>query len=324
MVNSQRLSRIFTAAAFMASTLIAFAPGAQVASAESSEYPTIQSSGKGVTALERVSASLAIPDGTHLVPGQTRKVTVTLRNTGFNTAHHVGFTVNAPAGISISTKTAGWTCGWSKPKASWSCDASSSLVAESKTSATLIVKAHKVKNHVRETLRVTPFTTSSKSVVAATTPLTVIDTVDAVLLPRIHHKDRASGIWAHWKNGTHYETYVNEDFTYRIDVTNEGHDVFTKGERLIVSQKIHNAGRIKSVKLNRAQGKCSWNNRTIRCELTATRNADRGAQVASLDVTLAVSKKFDHMPLGPVYVRNSESGAVHRTTINMSSINRPD
>lgn len=324
MVNSQRLSRIFTAAAFMASTLIAFAPGARVASAESSEYPTIQSSGKGVTALERVSASLAIPDGTHLVPGQTRKVTVTLRNTGFNTAHHVGFTVNAPAGISISTKTAGWTCGWSKPKASWSCDASSSLVAESKTSATLIVKAHKVKNHVRDTLRVTPFTTSSKSVVAATTPLTVIDTVDAVLLPSIHHRDRKTGIWAHWKNGTHFDTYVNEDFTYRINVKNEGHDVFAVGERLTVSQKINNAGRIKSVKLNRAQGKCSWNNNTVRCELTATRNADRGAQVASIDVTLAVSKKFDHMPLGPVFVKNPESGAVHRTTINISSINRPD
>ena len=324
MFNSQRLSRIFTTSALVASTLIAFTPGAQAASIASSEYPPIKSSGNGVTASESLAASMSIPEGTHFVPGQTRKVKVTLRNTGFNTAHHVGFTVDTPSGVSISTKTPGWKCAWAAPKNAWSCDAQTSLAAESKTTATVIVRAHKAKNHVRETLRVTPFTTSSKSIVAATTPLTVIDTVDAVLLPRIQHRDRTSGVWSHWKNGTHYEAYVNEDFTYRISVANEGHDVFTSGERLVITQKINDSGRIKSIKLNRAQGKCSSNNRAIRCELTATRDAARGAQVASLDVTLEVTKKFDHMPLGSVYVRNPDSGAVHNSTINVTSINRPD
>lgn len=324
MINSQRLSRIITAATLLATSLIAFTPGAQAASSSAEEYPPVKSSGKGVTALEHLTASLSIPEGTHLNPGQTRDVKVTLRNTGFNTAHNVGFTVRTPKGVSISTKTQGWKCAWSQSKITWSCDSATSLAAESATNATLIVRAHKVKNHVRETLRITPFTTSSKTVISATTPLTVIDTADAVLLPRIHHKDRKTGIWAHWKNGTHFDAYVNEDFTYRIDVKNEGHDVFTAGERLIVTQKVNNSGRIKSVKLNRAQGKCSWNNRAVRCDLKATRNVERGAQVASLDVTLDVTKKFEHMPLGPVNVKNPESGAVHSTTINVSSVNRPD
>lgn len=325
MINSQRLSRIVITAALLATSLIAFTPGAQAASsAESDEYPPMKSSGKGVTAIERLAASMTIPEGTHFIPGQTRTVNVTLRNTGFNTAHNVGFTVNTPSGVSISTKTPGWKCAWSAEKIAWSCDSAQSLPAESNVAATLVVRAHKVKNHVRETLRVTPFTTSSKSVVAASTPLTVIDTVDAVLLPRIHHKDRSTGIWAHWKNGTHFDAYINEDFSYRVNVTNEGHDVFKTGERLIITQKVNDSGRIKSVKLNRAQGKCSWNNRTVRCDLKATRDAAPRAQVASLDITLDVTKKFDHMPLGPVIVKNPESGAVHSTAINVSSINRPD
>lgn len=273
---------------------------------------------------EKVIAEVAIPKGAMVHPGRKRAVIVELHNTGRRPAANPGVHVQVPRGVRVTTKTKNWSCGERTNKGVVTCRHAFTLAGESSEELDLVLRTTKGTPPSVSELKVTPFTSSLKKTVAKSSPFTVIDEGDPVMVPHVQHHQGAEKGWVEWVDGSVEEAFVNEDYTYRVRVRNEGYVSFPEGESIRISQKVGKGVEFKKAKVVVAGGSCDVKTKSIVCQLTSKSDIAPGKLLGSVDVTLRAHRAQEKLPLGQIKLYEPIDNGRRFAAIVMKGIHRPE
>ena len=316
--------RLFISSSILVSLVVASMPSAVSAQTVTSQIEKSQLTPQMVRppSKERLTVRTEFPKGNHVMQGQTEAMRVTLHNTGFDPAENVGFHIDTPAGTTVSTRTDNWKCSQTRFRRGYRCSLDGVMAGESDSIMRVYIKTTNDTPEGVDAVSITPFSSSAKTITADHTSFTVIDRGDAVMLPIVQHRE--GGKWKTWSDGSHHEAHVNENLTYRIVVANRGSVALDKGSEIVLSQAIDKKVPLRSVKIVSGRGTCSTANEKIRCELRATNDVQPGQRLATVDVTVAITKEYNELPLGNIFTTDSSSGARHRDAFHVKTTYRPD
>ena len=273
---------------------------------------------------ESVVAEVAIPKGAMVHPGRNRAVIVELHNTGRRPAANPGIDIQVPRGVRVTTKTKNWSCGERTNKGVVSCRHAVTIAGESSEELDLVLRTTKRTPPSVSELRVTPVTSSVKKIVSKSSPFTVIDIGDPVMMPVIQHRQGIKNRWTDWTNGAIEEAFVNEDYTYRVRVRNEGYVSFPEGESVRLSQKIGKGVEFKNVEIVAAKGSCDLEAKTIVCQLKSTSEVAPGKVLGSVDITVRTHRAQERLPLGRVKLYEPIDNGRRSVAVVMKGIHRPE
>ena len=309
-------------------SLVAFAP-ADIASAESesdgvAEQTVIDDPNYRPKSVEALTARVEMPKGATIVAGHRTTMDVVIHNTGFDDARNVGVRVKVPNGVAVRTKTEGWSCGARPGPRGYTCTRARTLANESSTDVKLILATTRDTAPSRSHVLVTPITTTKKTVTAKSVALTVLDFGDPLMVPQVQHRDKKNKKWEDWTDGGHVSAYVNEDYSYRIVVRNQGVDRLKRGSRIVVTQKVDKDTGFDEASIARAGGWCTTKLHLFTCHLYARKDVAPGAVLGEVDVLIKPKKVEDEIGLGPVVVVNPESGARKTTRVKLRAEVRPE
>lgn len=285
-----------------------------------------QEEGKGAPdfrppSTEMVTTRLELPEGNIVHPGKSRPVHAVFHNSGFDAANNFGVYVKSPKGTQVTTTSKNWSCSKEWTLKGYKCSYAKSLEGESDVDAIFTIKSFKDTPDGKEHVSVTPFTSSKKKIESQTTPYTIVDLGDAVLLPHVQHFSQNK--WKKWTDGSHVKTYAHEKYRYRIVVNNEGHETLKKGSIINLRQRIGKHVDLNSVKVALGYGTCSTKNKTVSCALRASEDIKPGAHLTSVDVTVTPRSEEERVKLGLISVTNPKSKALHSANVNLESTHRP-
>lgn len=270
---------------------------------------------------ERLSARATFPKGTVTFPGKTRPMNVTVRNTGFEAATNAGVFVESPTGTTIETDDAAWDCSETATDKGFKCDYSQDLESEEAVEVALNIRSTGATPAVAGTLVITPFTDAQKKVVSQSSPFTIVDMGDAILIPQVQHKEGSK--WEDWTDGSHVKTHVNKDFTYRVTVFNEGHDELFAGTPVAITQADGDGVTFEKVEAVEGSAECNIDSKGFSCIATPTKDVDEGDHFVTLAITVKPTKVDPRLNLGDVVVTNKNSGGTHRTAVHIDAIEPP-
>jgi hypothetical protein len=311
--------RLFLSSSILISLVAASMPSAVSAQPVAQQAPAQVSR---PVSQELLTARIEFPNGNHVMQGQTEAMRVTLHNTGFDVAENVGFHIDTPAGTTVSTRTDNWKCSQTRFRKGYRCSLDGVMEGEADSVMRVYIKTtHDTPDGV-DPVKVIPFSSSAKTITADHSSFTVVDRGDAIMLPFVQHRE--GGKWITWDNGSHHEAHVNEKLTYRIVVANRGSVALDKGQKIVLTQAIDKEVPLRSVTIESGRGTCSTSNSKIRCELRATEDVAPGKRLATVDVTVDITKEYESLPLGSIFTTDPESGARHRDTFQVKTTYRPD
>ncbi len=270
---------------------------------------------------ERLSVLLGFPKGTVTFPGKTRPIEIAVRNTGFEEATNVGVYVETPVGTTVATDSASWTCSTEATEDGFQCDYSKALKSETAANVLMNIRSNGGTEPVAGTVTVTPFTDADKEIVARTSPFTIVDMGDAILIPQVQHLE--DGKWEDWTDGSEVFTHVNQDFTYRVTVINEGHEHLAADTVVSI---VENAGEgvvFKDVSAVDGVGTCEVTSKAFNCESSSEEEIKEGEHLVTLAITVEPTKVDSRLDLGDVVVTNTESSGSHRAGVHIDSIIAP-
>lgn len=270
---------------------------------------------------ERLSARATFSKGTVTFPGKTRPMNVTVRNTGFEDATNVGVLVESPAGTTIVTDNAAWNCSETATDKGFKCDYSKDLESEEAVEVLFNIRSTGATPAVAGTLVITPFTDSEKEIDGQSSPFTIVDMGDAILIPQVQHKEGKK--WEDWTDGSHVKTHVNKDFTYRVTVFNEGHDELFAGTPVAITQADGDGVTFEKVEAVEGSASCDVNAKGFSCISTPSQDVNEGDHFVTLAVTVKPTKVDPRLNLGDVVVKNTKSGGTHRTAVHIDAIEAP-
>lgn len=319
MPNSRRLFSILAAISFLGSVVVGTAPvRAQ------SETTTSNVSASSSSNPEKLVAEVAIPKGAMVNPGRKRLVIVELHNIGMVPATNAGVNVQVPEGVRVTTKTKRWTCGDQVVNGAISCRHEGTIAGNSSEELDLVLRTTKKTPPSQSELRVTPFTSSAKVVVAKSSLFTVHDLGDPMMVPHIQHKEGSKNKWVEWTDGDIQEAYVNENYTYRVRVRNEGVVEFPEQEEIRLYQKVGKGVEFETAQIVGAKGTCDVQARVLRCTLTSTKEIAPGKILGAVDVTIQTHKAQERLPLGPVKLYEPLDKGRRHASVVMTGVHRPD
>ena len=271
---------------------------------------------------ERLSVRATFAKGTVTFPGKTRPMSITLTNTGFESANEVGVYVAAPTGTRIEALSDDWDCSDQATDEGVRCEYAENLESEESTEASFNIRSTGATPAVSGTISITPFTSSEKKITGQTTPFTIVDMGDAILIPQVQHKEGKK--WEDWTDGSHVKTHVNKDFTYRVTVFNEGHDELAVGTPVAVTQTAGSGVTFEKVDIVDGAAKCDVDAKGFKCVATPSKPVDEGDHFVTLAITVKPTKVDPRLDLGEVVVRNTESGGTHSTAVHIDAIKPPN
>lgn len=271
---------------------------------------------------ERLSARMTFTKGTVTFPGKTRPMNVDLHNSGFETATEVGVFIESPVGTTITTDNEDWDCSDVATEKGFRCEYAEELEGESDTEVLFNVRSTGATPAVAGTLTVTPFTSSVKEIVGQSSPFTIVDMGDAILIPQVQHLEGKK--WEDWTDGAKVTTHVNKDFTYRVTVYNEGHDELFAGTRVSVKQAAGQGVTFEKVEAVEGEASCDVNDSGFTCIAAPKKDVDEGDHFVTLAITVKPTKVDPRLDLGDIVVKNTESGATHRTGVHLDAIKPPN
>ena len=285
-----------------------------------------ESEGKGVpdfrpASIEMLSTRLEFPRGTVVHPGKHRSFVAVLHNSGFDTAKDFGVYVTSPSGTRVTTSQKDWTCSRTATTEGFKCSFAKDLPGETSTQVTFKVESTKLTPSGKSHLSVTPFTSSKKKIESQHSPYTVVDMGDAVMLAQVQHF--SSNRWKSWTNGKVHKSFVDEKYTYRIVVNNEGHEVLKKGSIINLRQSIGAGIDISTVKVALGYGTCGVKDKKISCALRASKDIYPKAHLTTVDVTIIPRKITERAHLKAITVTNPVTKASHSIGVNMKVVERP-
>jgi hypothetical protein len=319
-----RRIRLFISSSILVSLIAASMPSAVSAQTVTAQTEKSQSAPQMIRppSKERLTVRTEFPQGNHVMQGQTEAMRVTLHNTGFNPAENVGFHIDTPAGTTVSTRTENWKCSQTRFRKGYRCSLDGVMDGESDSVMRVYIKTTHDTPEGVDAVNIVPFSSSTKTITSDHTSFTVIDRGDAVMLPIVQHRE--GGKWKTWTDGSHHEAHVNENLTYRIVVANRGSVALDKGSEIVLSQAIDKKVPLRSVNIVSGRGSCTTANEKIRCELRATEDVQPGQRLATVDVTVAITKEYNELPLGNIFTTDPSSGARHRDAFHVKTTYRPD
>jgi hypothetical protein len=270
---------------------------------------------------ERLSVLVGFPKGTVTFPGKTRPIEIAVRNTGFEKATNVGVYVETPMGTSVTTDDSSWQCSAETTDDGFQCDYSKDLDSESATNVLMNIRSTGGTEPVSGSVTVTPFTDSEKEIIDRTSPFTIVDMGDAILIPQVQHLEK--GKWEDWIDGTEVVAHVNDDFTYRVTVINEGHENLAADTVISIIEDAGEGVVFKDVTVVDGEGTCEVTTKSFSCESSSKTEIQEGEHLVTLAVTVEPTKVDSRLDLGDVVVTNTETSGEHRTGVHVDSITAP-
>lgn len=319
MPNSRRLFSSVVAFLFLSSAVIGVAPVGAQATTDTSRVAATASSSP-----ERLVAEVAIPKGAMVNPGRKRRVIVEVHNVGMAPAVKAGVMVKAPEGVRVTTKTKRWTCDVKVVNGETLCRHEGTIAGNTSEELELILRTTKETPPSQSELKITPFTSSTKAIVTKSSPFTVHDLGDPVMVPHVQHRNDAKNEWVEWTDGEIQEAYVNENYTYRVRVRNEGVVAFPDGEDVRLYQRVGKGVEFESARIVGATGKCNVYARVLRCTFTSTKEVAPQKILGAIDVTIKTHKAQERLPLGPIKLYEPLDKGRRHTSVVMTGVHRPD
>ena len=273
---------------------------------------------------EQLVVEVAIPKGAMVHPGRNRAVVVEVHNAGMIPAANAGVKVHVPTGIRVTTQSKRWNCDDRVVNGTVKCQHNGTIAGNTSEELDLVLRTTKRTPASNSELRFTPFTSSAKKVVTKSSPFTVLDSGDPVMVPHIQHRDGAKKKWVEWTDGDIEEAYVNEDYTYRIRVRNEGFVAFPKGEEVRLYQKVGKGVEFEAAKVVGTKGSCDVQERVLRCTLTADEDVAPADIFAAVDVSIQTHKAQERLPIGPIKLYEPFDNGRRQAGIAMAGVHRPE
>lgn len=318
MANNQRLF-LFTAIAVVLSQIIGIAqPALALTDAAPSNHGALSPD------VGQLVAEVAIPKGSVVHPGKNRAVIVVVHNSGQTDATESGVKVRIPVGVRVTTKTAGWNCGERTKKGIATCSYASVIPAHDSRKVDLVLRTTRQTPPSVSEVRFTPFSSTEKKIVAKSSPFTVMNAGDPVMVPHVLHKQGKMKNWVEWVDGSVQKAYVNEKYTYRIRVRNEGLVEFGKGQIVRLSQKVGKGITLTSAVISRGDGNCLIQKKKVSCTVKADKSILPSQILGSVDVTIETHRAQDRLPLGPIKLYEPYDKGRRQAGILMTGIHRPN
>ena len=315
------MTRLRASATFL--VLIAmFAALTPVAASAATPLPEILAQKVRPASKELLTARVDYPNGNHVLQGQTEPMRVILHNTGFEPAENVGFHIDTPTGTSVSTPTKNWKCSQTRFRRGFRCNFDGIMANETDEIIRVNMKTTLDTPDGVDPIHILPFSSSSKKVTSHRSSFTVVDKGDAIMRPIVQH--RIGKKWKTWENGSHHEAHVHEVLSYRVVVSNRGTVPLDKYSKIILTQTVDKKVPVQSVTIASGKGTCTTSNGKIRCELLASEDLEPGDRLAAVDINIPITKAYERLPLGTIYVTNPVSGAKHSDSFKVTTTFRPD
>jgi hypothetical protein len=246
-----------------------------------------------------LTARVEAAKGIDVAQGRATHLRIRVRNTGDVSATHPGVRIALPKGVTLTSKTAGWTCtpnslGAACVNSSMSVAVGKYATIEADASTTTATPATHGK------ITTTPYADNSRHDISHTVPFIVQDIGDARIAPKIQFK-RDGHTWTTWTDGGHTKVQKDESFTYRVQLVNHGGDAVPAGSTVAISEKIGSGVKLIKVGVN-GEGTCA-SGRNVSCSLSPASAVAPGQVVGTLDVTIVPTRETKDAALGPVIAK---------------------
>ena len=246
-----------------------------------------------------LTARVEAAKGIDVAQGRATHLRIRVRNTGDVSATHPGVRIALPKGVTLTSKTAGWTCtpnslGAACVNSSMSVAVGKYATIEADASTTTATPATHGK------ITTTPYADNSRHDISHTVPFIVQDIGDARIAPKIQFK-RDGHTWTTWTDGGHTKVQKDESFTYRVQLVNHGGDAVPAGSTVAISEKIGSGVKLIKVGVN-GEGTCA-SGRNVSCSLSPASAVAPGQVVGTLDVTIVPTRETKDASLGPVIAK---------------------
>lgn len=246
-----------------------------------------------------MTARVEAPKGIDVAQGRSTQFHIRVRNTGDVPATHPGVRIALPTGVTLTSRSAAWTC--TPNSGGTSCVNSSTTIAVGKESTFDVTAATTTKTPAKHgTITTTPFADSSRDDISHTVPFIIKDIGDPLITPTIQFK-KDGHTWTTWTDGGHTTVEKGQAFTYRVQLVNHGGDAVPAGSTITIQEKIGSGVKLVSSGLN-GEGTCTTGS-DVSCTMTPAAAVAPGGLVGTIDITVLPTREVKDAPLGPVIAK---------------------
>jgi len=275
---------------------------------------------KRLRAIVQLSATASATNGVSITSGgATRDIATTIVNTGVASATSVGMTVGVPAGVTITSRSAEWSC--TGAVGTYQCSRAGPLARNATTTLAMRVLAADAKTQVSGTMTFTPLgPTGTKAGSAIALPIRVIDAGDPRATPTIWLQTR--GTWREWTDGSTLTTPARDRFTYRIALVNRGGVDLPAGTTTTLTQTFGPGVVVDSV--TPPPGATCTSRTSVSCVIPTPTSVATGKQIGQVQVTLRIDKPTERATVGAIAARVAGELASESIPMRVRVVDNPN
>jgi hypothetical protein len=248
-----------------------------------------------------MTARVEAAKGIDVAQGRTTRLRLRVRNTGDVNATHPGVRIALPKGVTLTSRTSGWTCTPNSLGAEC-VDPSATVAVGTYVTVDVDAATTTATPAVHGRITTTPYADNSRHDISHTVPFVVQDVGDPRIAPKIQFKSDGH-TWKTWTDGGHTKVQKDESFTYRVQLVNHGGDAVPSGATVSISEKIGSGVKLIKVGVN-GEGTCT-SGHDVSCTLSPSSAIAPGQVVGTLDVTIVPTRETKDAALGPVVAKLS-------------------